>query len=106
MPVPQNCPLDTWPSTSSWPNTCTLAAVTGLLLSATLKRTLDSVPAGKAKLEIPERVVTASDTEIGACCPSSTRYWPGDACSSWCEKLATVVAGEVMAPSVGRIGTS
>ena len=50
--------------------------------------------------------MTASDTEMGACCPSSTRYWPGDACSSWCEKLATVVAGEVMAPSVGSIGTS
>ena len=53
MPVPQNCPLDTWPSTSSWLNACTLAAVTGLLLSATLNRTLDSVPGGKAKLEMP-----------------------------------------------------
>ena len=72
MPVPQNSPLDTWPSTSSWPNTSTLAAVTGLLLSATLNRTLDSAPDGKAKLEMPERVVTASETEMGDCCPSST----------------------------------
>ena len=72
MPVPQNCPLVTWPSTSSRPTTCTLAAVTGLMLPATLNSTLDSVPDGKVKLEIPDRVVTASDTEIGACCPSTT----------------------------------
>jgi len=42
------------------------------MLSATLNRTFDAVPGGKSKLEMPERVVTASDTEMGACCPSTT----------------------------------
>ncbi len=50
---------------------CTLAAVTGLALPATLKSTLDAVPDGKSKLEMPVRVVTASETEMGVG-PSST----------------------------------
>ena len=70
--MPQNCPLDTWPSTSSWPTTWTLDAVTGLMLPATLKSTLDWVPAGKTKLEMPDRVVTASETAMGAWPPSTT----------------------------------
>ena len=50
----------------------TVEAVTGLLLSDTLNNTLDSVPDGKAKRDIPERVVTASVTEMGAGSPSCT----------------------------------
>ena len=44
----------------------------GLLLSATLKSTLDAVPAGKSKLEMPDRVVTARDTEMGDWPPQPT----------------------------------
>ena len=50
----------------------TLDAVTGLLLPATLKSRLDCVPAGKSKLEMPDRVVTASETAMGAGPPSTT----------------------------------
>ena len=51
--------------TSSSPTVRTLAAETGLALSATLNRTLDWVPDGKVKRAMPVRVVTASVASIG-----------------------------------------
>ena len=47
MPVPQNSPLVTGRSTSSSPEHRTLAAVTGLALSATLNSTLARFAGGK-----------------------------------------------------------
>ena len=106
MPVPQNWPLLTAPSTSPRPTTRTSDDVTGLVPSDTLNRTLDCVLGGKSKREIPLRVVTPSATSIGEG-PSCTWYRPGLACSSWCVNDASAVDGELpIAPTVGRIGTS
>ena len=55
VPVWQKPPLVSCPTTSSSPTAWTLAAETGLALSATLNRTLDRVPDGKVKRAIPVR---------------------------------------------------
>jgi len=72
VPVLQNWPLVTWPSTSSRPTTWTAAALAGFALSATLNRTLDCSPAGKSNRAMPVRVVTARVTPIGSEGSSST----------------------------------
>ena len=49
-----------------------MAAETGLMLPETLNSTLDCVPDGKSKVEMPVLVVTASETAMGDDPPSST----------------------------------
>ena len=64
------------PLSSSWPETCSVDAVAGLALSATLTSTLALAVRGNSNREMPVRVVVASSV-VMAGVPRATPYRPG-----------------------------